>query len=60
MSFQRDLQELINRYSQEKESCTPDFILAGYLVNCLEAFNRASVAKRDWYARPPKEIVERE
>jgi hypothetical protein len=47
--FEQDLQKLINYYSQENSSDTPDFILAEYLVNCLNAFS-ISVRKRDkWY-----------
>ena len=40
-----DLLVLLNSYSAENRSNTPDFILAAYLVACLEAFN-ASVARR--------------
>lgn len=51
-SFERDLAALINRYSMENDSNTPDFILAQYMADCLEAFNRAHVARREWYAKP--------
>lgn len=44
--FTRELQVLINRYSLENGSNTPDFLLASYLVNCLMAYNEA-VRNRD-------------
>lgn len=44
--FQKELEGLINKYSQENASNTPDFILAEYLDNCLDNYNK-TVAKRD-------------
>lgn len=44
--FREELKALINTYSLENESDTPDFILAQYLVECLAAFNTA-VRHRD-------------
>jgi hypothetical protein len=50
-AFQRELETLINRFSGENESNTPDFILAEFLVKCLVTWN-ASVARREvWYGR---------
>lgn len=47
--FKRKLRNLINCYNVENGSNTPDFILAEYLTNCLETFDKA-VRKRDrWY-----------
>lgn len=46
--FQRDLEKLINQHSKENESNTPDWVLASYLVRCLEAFN-ACVNMRERY-----------
>ena len=39
--FREELETLINRYSKENKSNTPDFVLADYLVNCLNAYDRA-------------------
>jgi hypothetical protein len=39
----------INRVSAENGSNTPDFILADYLANCLDAFDKASRAREHWY-----------
>lgn len=48
-NFKKDLERLVNRYSLENESETPDFILAEYLVFCLENYNKTSVAKDAHY-----------
>lgn len=40
-SFRQKLQELINMCSLENASDTPDYILATYLVSCLQAFDTA-------------------
>ena len=37
---EKELAEVINRNSLEYESGTPDFILARYLMNCLQAWNK--------------------
>jgi hypothetical protein len=48
-TFEQELAELINRYSQENASNTPDFILARYLCNCLDNFARAMRQREAWY-----------
>jgi hypothetical protein len=40
--FHLGLEQLLNRESRENESNTPDYILAEYLVNCLEAYELAT------------------
>jgi len=49
--FERELEALINRHSQENGSNTPDFILAAYLVSCLDAWNRSVQRRESWYGR---------
>jgi hypothetical protein len=51
-SFRRELQAIVNRYSRENGSNTPDFILAEYLNTCLTAFDEAVNAREKWYGRP--------
>jgi len=46
--FAGALKDLINRYSLENASDTPDFILAEYLNACLQAFNTASKNREAW------------
>jgi hypothetical protein len=50
-SFLEGLECLINQYSQENASNTPDFILAQYLEACLQAFNTATQQRETWYGR---------
>jgi hypothetical protein len=50
-SFLSKITTLINQYSREGLSNTPDFILAEYLEKCLENYE-SCVAKRDkWLER---------
>ena len=42
---------LINKYSMENRSNTPDNILAEYLVSCLDVFNRTVAQRETWYGR---------
>ena len=53
-TFETELADLINRYSMENGSDTPDFILARYLGDCLKTFNRANKRRERWYGRKPK------
>jgi len=48
-AFQKELCSLLNRYSCEKVSGTPDFILAEYLVECLKTYNEAVSKRAEWY-----------
>ena len=50
--LKREIEHLINRYSRENNSNTPDFILAEYLMTCLEAFEKASKVRENWYGVP--------
>ena len=51
MTFEKELSNLINRYSKENDSNTPDFILASYLSRCLSSFGTAMQAREQWYGR---------
>lgn len=49
-SFETELRMLINKHSLEGESAdTPDFVLANYLLDCLDAFTSAVKKRNDWY-----------
>ena len=50
-AFEQDLRLLINKRSMENLSGTPDFILAEYMVHCLNAFTLATRARERWYGR---------
>ena len=54
-TFQEELREVINKYSRESGSDTPDWILAEYLTDCLTAFDAAVTKRERWYGRAPQE-----
>lgn len=49
-TFEKELEALINRWSKENASNTPDFILAGYLRQCLNAWNVCTQERDRWYS----------
>ena len=55
--FETELSRLINKYSMESGSNTPDFILARYLVGCLKAFNDTVEIREQWYKQEPSDNV---
>lgn len=56
MGLRGDIQELINMASRENVSNTPDYILAGYLITCLEAFEAATVLRDEHRNEQYKEM----
>lgn len=50
-AFRVGLRELINKHSMENYSSTPDFILAEYLMSCLENYNITAHRVEGWYER---------
>lgn len=52
MDFRKELETLINKHSRENGCDTPDFILAEYLNDCLDSFDKAVVRRETWYSRP--------
>jgi len=52
-TFESELVKLINRFSIENESDTPDYILAIYLLNCLKAYNLAVISRDGWHGFKP-------
>ncbi len=49
--FRKEIEQLINKYSMENASNTPDFILAKYLTSCLSSFDTAIQQRETWYGR---------
>lgn len=49
VDLRSDLRSVLNRHSAENGSDTPDGVLAGYLLDCLAAFDRATLARSSWY-----------
>jgi hypothetical protein len=50
-TFASELAHLLNHYSQESGSNTPDFILAWYLQGCLALWNECVTDRERWYGR---------
>jgi len=60
-SFDSQLRSLLNQFSQENNSDTPDYILANYLQDCLNAYNRAVQLREKWHGREvrnPQELYD--
>lgn len=58
VSLRVEIEHAINRCSAESGSNTPDFILARFLTDCLEAFDTAVTVRTAWYAPPtPKDAA---
>ena len=49
ITFKRELESLLNRYSKENDSNTPDFLLSEYLIDCLEVYNKALKNRDKWF-----------
>ena len=45
----KELEEALNRNSIDNLLNTPDFILADYLVRCLEAYRFTNLANTQWH-----------
>lgn len=54
MDLEAEIKALLNRASRESHSNTPDFILAEYLMHCLNAFECAVQQRAQWYGRMDK------
>src|ERR1051325_6514029 len=48
-TFEKALESLINSYSLESGSNTPDYILVEFLKNCLNNFHEAKRLRDNWY-----------
>ena len=54
--LREEIERVINCHSAENGSNTPDFILAGFLVGCLEMFDAAVNGREQWFGRNKKPI----
>jgi len=50
-TLRKEVAAVLNRASAENMSNTPDFILAEYLLGCLDAFDKATNARAKWYSK---------
>jgi len=54
--LEKDLATVLNRHSQEYASDTPDFILAEYMLACLNAWNKSVRTRERWFGRGKREV----
>lgn len=54
MSLREDIRHAINCACAENTSNTPDFILAEFLTDCLNAYDMATQKREKWYGRDTK------
>lgn len=52
IDFRTELAALLNKYSRESTSSTPDYILSNHLGRCLDAFDQTMIEREKWYGRP--------
>lgn len=52
-TFERALEQLINHYSKENDSNTPDFVLAAYMQRCLDNWNATMKERAKYYQGEP-------
>lgn len=45
-----ELAALLNKYSVENDSDTPNFILASFMLGCLRSFTEAVQRRDSWHA----------
>lgn len=58
LTFQESLKRLINYYSMENGSNTPDFLLAEFLGMQLSVFNNTVTKREKWYGRDPQVLAQ--
>lgn len=49
--FREELEKLLNRFSKENDSNTPDFLLANFMISCKDAFDLTVRRREEWYGR---------
>ena len=49
--FKIELAELLNKHSKENGSDTPDYLLANYLIQCMDVFDKIVIDRDSWYGR---------
>lgn len=47
--FRKEIETVINKHSIENGSHTPDFILAEYLIGCLQLFDKTVIERGKWH-----------
>ena len=53
-TFRESLTQLINQYSKENSSNTPDYLLANFLIGCMDTFDLTVSRRDEWFGRENK------
>lgn len=53
----REIASVCNRYSVENRSNTPDFLLAEFMLGCLNVYENTVNARADWHTRGTAETA---
>lgn len=51
-----ELREVLNKHCAENGCNTPDYMLAGFLMDCLKAFDCTVNARERWYGREVRRL----
>lgn len=51
MTFEKELEQLINKHSVDNDCETPDFILAQACLGFMREFSKATEARDKWFGR---------
>ncbi len=51
-ALRKEIKSILNKYSQENRSNTPDFMLADFMLGCLNVYENTISAREKWYGRP--------
>ena len=49
--FVKELAAVINRYSMENRSNTPDYMLAEYMAGCLTVYENTISNRTEWFKK---------
>ena len=55
--LKKELETLLNKHSAENGSDTPDYILAKYLIGCLNTFEDAIRSRDNWHGFNKKTYI---
>lgn len=51
-TLEKDLAKVLNEYSMDSGANTPDFVLARYLIRCLDNFREVNQERENWFGTP--------
>lgn len=50
--FEKDLSVVLNKHSMDAGANTPDYVLARYLIRCLDNFREVNDERENWFGTP--------